>query len=95
MKSKTSRSLDILIGVMLFLAPFQLVKADDQEAIAKFFGAWFRSWSEQGGPAIKVEKASGGPAVVTVGNLRARVVDVDGSHLLCMTAGTQDGKSYE
>jgi len=36
-------------------------------------------------PAIKVEKASGGTAVVTVGNLRARVAEVDGSHLLWMT----------
>jgi Na+/H+-dicarboxylate symporter len=94
MKSKTKDCLALVLFAILLGLGISLVQADEQPAIAKFIGGWFAVWSEQGPPIVKVENGTAG-AVVTAGNLAARVIEINASHLLCTTMTNQNGKTYE
>ena len=94
MKSKIKEGLGLLFFAVLLGLGIGLVQADNQGPISKFDGAWFAPWSEQGPPVIKVEETAAG-AVVTAGNLPARVIEVDPSHLLCTTMTSQNEKTYQ
>jgi hypothetical protein len=94
MKSKMKECRGLVFFAILLSLGIGLVQADNQEPITKFDGAWFAPWSEQGPPIIKVEETAGG-AVVTAGNLPARVIEIDPSHLLCTTMTRQNEKTYE
>jgi hypothetical protein len=94
MKSKTNDCLGLLLFAILLSVGIALVQADEQPAVSKFVGAWFAPWSEQGGPVIKVEQAATG-VVVKVPDLPARIIEVDASHLVCVTTSIQNGKTYD
>jgi len=76
MKSKMKEGLGLAFFAILLSFGIGLVQAGNQEPISKFDGAWFAAWSEQGPPIIKVEETAAG-AVVTAGNLTARVLEID------------------
>ena len=93
MKSKMKEGLGLAFFAILLRLGIGLVRAGNQEPIWKFDGAWFAPWSEQGPPIIKVEETASG-VVVTAGNLTARVMEIDASHMLCTTMTGQNGKTY-
>jgi hypothetical protein len=94
MQSKIKECLGLILFAALLGGAISLVQAEDQSAIAKFDGAWFAPWSEQSPPVIKVEETAAG-ALVTAGDLQARVIEIDPSHLLCTTTTRQNEKTYE
>jgi hypothetical protein len=93
MKSEAKDCLGLILFGILLIVGIDLVRADGQQPISKFAGGWFGLWSEQGPPVINVETTAAG-VVVRAGSLQARIIELDSSHLLCVTTTAQNGKTY-